>query len=343
MATIDAAVERFTNDLKIGAAACTVQTYATGLRAFVSFVGGDKPTSALTLEAIELYAAYLKTYTNPQTNKPLAPASREIYLTALSRFYSFCLRKRIIKFDTAEVEELRVMWRAYRERRQPLPHIPTQEASAKIQAEAERRVRVAKERVDTRGKGGDNWRKYLVALRNLAFMLVLKQSGIRIGEAIGLRRGDIEARKTKARTTYTLKVKGKGSKEGIAYIGRDAASALLMYFEARGDGAQFNARGTASVAVFLPHGRNAGGTVLSNQVLTRQHLESEFRDMREAAGIEEHLTPHWLRGEHADKMLKSSKRIEVVQRDLRHAHIQTTMRYTGATPQDVENEHAKVF
>ena len=79
---------------------------------------------------------------------------------------------------------------------------------------------------------------------------------------------------------------------------------------------------TRSPALFL----NSSG-----QRLTTQGIANVIAQLREAAGIERHVTPHMLRHTVATLLLRNGVDIRVVQEFLGHASIATTQRYTHVT------------
>jgi integrase/recombinase XerD len=55
------------------------------------------------------------------------------------------------------------------------------------------------------------------------------------------------------------------------------------------------------------------------------------------AGIQKDLAPHSLRHTFAANLMKSSGNLGIVQKSLRHKHIQSTMRYAHIEEEDLKN------
>ncbi len=147
-------------------------------------------------------------------------------------------------------------------------------------------------------------------LRDQALVELLYGAGLRVSEAVGLDRSGVDLEQR------FVRVLGKGSKERIVPIGRQAAAALQRYLS----------RGRPYLdkrhrpEVFL----NAQGGAL-----TRAGAFLILRKLAEAAGLEpERVHPHLLRHSFATHLLDGGADLRVVQELLGHASLQTTQVYT---------------
>jgi integrase/recombinase XerC len=144
-------------------------------------------------------------------------------------------------------------------------------------------------------------------LRDRAILELLYSCGLRAAECAGLNWTGIHEGLGVARVT------GKGSKERVVPVGREALDALRAYRSG------WDAERRDSKAVFL----NASGTRLTTRSIGRiveKHLM--------AAGIAAHATPHSLRHSFATHLLESGADLRSIQEMLGHASIATTQRYT---------------
>lgn len=71
--------------------------------------------------------------------------------------------------------------------------------------------------------------------------------------------------------------------------------------------------------------------------LTERWVQLTIKKYLRLAGIQKEITPHSLRHTFALNLLKSSGNITIVQRALRHKHIQSTMRYAHIADKEVES------
>ncbi|MBV8478906.1 MAG: tyrosine recombinase [Actinobacteria bacterium] len=148
------------------------------------------------------------------------------------------------------------------------------------------------------------------ALRDRALVELLYGAGLRVSEAVGRERGGVDLERGVVRTV------GKGSKERVVPIGREAVDALRRYL-ARGRPFLDRRR---RPELFL----NAQGGAL-----TRAGAFLILRKLAEAAGLEpERVHPHLLRHSFATHLLEGGADLRSVQEMLGHADLSTTERYT---------------
>jgi integrase/recombinase XerD len=148
------------------------------------------------------------------------------------------------------------------------------------------------------------------ALRDRALVELLYGAGLRVSEAVGLQRSAIDLEQRLVRAV------GKGSKERVVPIGREATDALRRYL-ARGRPFLDRRR---RPELFL----NAKGGAL-----TRAGAFLILRRLAGAAGLEpERVHPHLLRHSFATHLLEGGADLRSVQEMLGHADLATTELYT---------------
>ena len=147
-------------------------------------------------------------------------------------------------------------------------------------------------------------------LRDRALVELLYGAGLRVSEAVGLERAGVDLEQRLVRCL------GKGSKERIVPIGREAVEALRRYL----------ARGRPYLdkrhrpELFL----NAQGGAL-----TRAGAFLILRRLAGKAGLEpDRVHPHLLRHSFATHLLEGGADLRSVQEMLGHADLSTTERYT---------------
>jgi site-specific recombinase XerD len=146
------------------------------------------------------------------------------------------------------------------------------------------------------------------AIRNLALIDILFATGIRVGEASALNVSDFFEREG------MFKIKGKGGRDRLAFaVDEKSLQIQRNHLEAR------TKIETESSALFLNSSRRR---------LSTQGITNVVAQLRRAAGIERHVTPHMLRHTVATLLLQNDVDIRVVQEFLGHASIATTQRYT---------------
>jgi integrase/recombinase XerD len=151
------------------------------------------------------------------------------------------------------------------------------------------------------------------ALRDHALVELMYGAGLRVSEAVGLERGGVDLDDRFVRTV------GKGGKERVVPIGRQAAEALRRYL-AHGR-PQLDRRHRPEL--FL----NAKGGPL-----TRAGAFLILRRLAGKAGLEpERVHPHLLRHSFATHLLEGGADLRSVQEMLGHADLATTELYTHVT------------
>lgn len=320
MLTIEDAIQNFLRDRAIGQSAQTIETYAQGMRRLSEYLDAihHSPTraaSTLTVDHALGCARWLS------EERGIAKATLRTYLSALSRFYAYLLRERIVNLSAAEIERMREAYRQYRKGgARPLPKLPPDEAIRALIAAA-RAVKPSKRA-----------RLELARLRNIAILEALRASGMRVGELVTLKRDDLDHRQRAARVT------GKGDKQRIVYFDDAAWHAIDAYLRARNDGAR--GRALYQLPVFARHDRRASTKVLP---MTTDGVRLVFRQLARAAGIEIVMTPHSLRHAFATKVLEATGDLAVVQDLLGHASPETTRVYAKVSSKRMRDAHRAAF
>lgn len=150
-------------------------------------------------------------------------------------------------------------------------------------------------------------------LRDRALVELLYGAGLRVGEAVGLEKGGVDLDQRLVRTI------GKGGKERVVPVGRQAVEALRRYL---GRGRPHLDR-RHRPELFL----NAQGGAL-----TRAGAFLILRKLAAKAGLEpERVHPHLLRHTFATHLLEGGADLRSVQEMLGHADLATTELYTHVT------------
>lgn len=146
----------------------------------------------------------------------------------------------------------------------------------------------------------------LLVSRDLAIFELTYSCGLRVGELTGLNFGAVDLE------NHQLRVLGKGRKERILPIGRQACIALQNYFAERGPLDQHD-------PVFL---NQRGGRLTARSV--QRNLKNRLRQF----GLPADVTPHALRHSFATHLLDAGADLRVIQELLGHVSLSTTQKYT---------------
>jgi integrase/recombinase XerD len=157
------------------------------------------------------------------------------------------------------------------------------------------------------------------ALRDRALLELMYACGLRASEAIGLELRDVDLEHA------LLRARGKGSKERIVPVGREAITATAAWL--RRGRPQFV--GLAPETHLFVNQRGAG--------LTRQGLYKIVQRHARAVGLENKMSPHTLRHTFATHLLAGGCDLRALQEMLGHADIATTQIYTHLSADRLKN------
>ena len=160
-----------------------------------------------------------------------------------------------------------------------------------------------------------------LALRDRALLEVMYACGLRASEVIGLECSDVDLEEG------MLCARGKGSKERLVPVGRQAVAALRTY-SARGRPLLL-ATGVES-KLFL--NRRGSG-------LTRQGLYKIVQGHARGAGLEARMSPHTLRHSFATHLLAGGCDLRSLQEMLGHADLATTQVYTHLSAERLKDAY----
>lgn len=147
-----------------------------------------------------------------------------------------------------------------------------------------------------------------IEFRDKAIMELFYSSGLRLSELANLNLKDVKLNQAEVLVT------GKGSKQRLLPMGRQACEAIRQWIDVR---IEFNQ--ADSSALFL--------SKLGNRISVRQ-IQQRLTHWAKKQGLNNTLHPHKLRHSFASHMLESSGDLRAVQELLGHANLSTTQVYT---------------
>lgn len=160
-------------------------------------------------------------------------------------------------------------------------------------------------------------------IRDRAIMEVLYSSGVRLNELVQLTVHDVDL---KDKVLHIKK--GKGNRQRVVPIGRNAAKYLEEYLV--NIRPRYAKKNKQERRVFLT---DAGKPVTGNTIRTA------LFHYKKAAGIKKTASPHSFRRSCATHLLQQGADIRYVQKLLGHRHIKTTQLYTRVYPIDLKETH----
>ncbi len=146
--------------------------------------------------------------------------------------------------------------------------------------------------------------------RNRLLLTLIYTTGLRVSEALGIDWKDVKPRKKGGQVT----VRGKGGKVRTVLV----SEVLWQQLQAL-------PRQQGTEAVFVSKFGNR---------LDRHQLHRIIKDAAERAGINHHISTHWLRHAHACHSLENGCDIDVLMRSLGHSSLTVTSKYLHARPEE---------
>ena len=175
---------------------------------------------------------------------------------------------------------------------------------------------VAKAFVSLMDKENDHW----INLRDRAVMLLLYGSGLRISEALSLK-------KKEAPNSDWLRVKGKGNKYRDVPLLPIICEGVKEYL----DLCPYDVK--EDEPLFL--GKRGGE--LSPRIIQRR-----VENLRYELGLPSHTTPHALRHAFATHLLSAGADLRAIQQLLGHSSLSTTQRYTDVNESELLKLHKAI-
>jgi site-specific recombinase XerD len=320
--TIQRAVAQYIDSVSLARSENTAFTYRKALSAFMETLkneGLDPDKSNLndlSEDAVAWFAVAMKNH---------SPATERLRLTALAGFFEFLAAEKLAEPNLPRVRLL------IRQRgRRPGPRLPQFPRDAIEQMlEFAGSLKFAQTEYDV---------DHLRNLRDRAFIIVLGDTGLRVHEACGLRRGDLDWSEGRAM------IIGKGNRQAVVRFSKRSLNALKDYLNARAslDGA--SGKPLASLPVFARHDKGCGKHIKSMTPTSGRNIIAQR--VRQALGeaASGTITPHSFRHYFVTAVLRGSGgNLKLAQELARHRNIQVTQRYAHLSDDELDKGYYEVF
>lgn len=319
------AIDAYIDSVGLARSANTARTYRNGLKLFQSVLAEHKidpektPVSKLKEESIVWLAVALKDQ---------APTTERLYLTAASVFYEYLAAENLAPVNLPRIRLL-IRQRARRPG-QRLPQFPKDAIEQIVDAMVALHGSVYE-------GAHENETERLRELRDRAFLITLADTGLRVHEACGLRRGDVDWNEGRAI------IIGKGNKQAVVRFSQRALQALREYLSARArlDGA--SGRPLAALPVFARHDKGAGKKVKGITTATGRNIVTGRVEQILGAEAVGTVTPHSFRHYFVTRVLQSSGNLKLAQELARHTNIAVTQRYAHLNDDELDKGYYEAF
>jgi integrase/recombinase XerC len=260
----------------------TLRAYGDDVARFIGFQAAHTGGAVTDRRLAKLTPADIRAFISSRRSEGLGAGGVQRALAAVRSFYKFLAREGIL--ENAAPKAIRTP-RVRRGLPRPLAVVDAE----RVLAEA--------------GEHDVEW----LGARDTALLTLLYGAGLRISEALGLKRGDVPL-------GGTLTVLGKGSKERSIPVLPLVASALADY------AAKIPFTGAPSSPLFLSR---------RGRAMSPREAQALMQRLRGALGLNEKATPHALRHSFATHILQGGGDLRSVQELLGHASLSTTQIYTA--------------
>jgi integrase/recombinase XerC len=259
----------------------TLRAYGDDVERFLSFLNEHVGAEIGTVALKELAPADIRAFVTLRRSQGLGGRGVQRALAAIRSFFRYLAREEILDNPAP---------RSLRSPRVPrtLPRPLSVKDAARV--------------LESAGEHDVEW----LGARDVALLTLLYGVGLRISEALGLKRGD-------APLAESLSIIGKGNKERVVPVLPIVREAIDAYVKV----CPFQLAPTA--ALFLSRRGNP---------MSAREAQALMQKLRSGLGLAERATPHALRHSFATHLLAGGGDLRSVQELLGHASLSTTQTYT---------------
>lgn len=312
--TISDAIQRFLSSVRLSRSPHTASTYKNAMQSYVltlsdhRIVSDENLLSELTEDSIAWFAEDLKGY---------APTTERLYLTAVSGFYNYIAAENLKQVNLPRIRLL-IQQRA----RRPGVRLPQFPADAIDQV-----LTFSIDLIDQPVKDPSD---RLINLRDRAFLLTLADTGLRVHEACGLRRGDVDWNEGKAI------IIGKGNRQDVVRFSMRATQALQDYLRERALSDGSTGKSLSSLPLFARHDKGSGKKIKPMTTTTGRNIVSARVAETLGDAAVGTITPHSFRHYFVTRVLRSSGNLKLAQELARHRNITVTQRYAHLSNDELD-------
>jgi integrase/recombinase XerC len=321
MTTIDESIQEYRKTIRMARSDNTMKSYTNAMNTFREVLKENSidpktcPIGNLKEDAISWMADFLKNY---------SPATEQLYLVSCVRFFEFLVAENLADIN---IQRMRLLLRQ-RTRRpgQRLPQFPREEIEHILDSTNQALTIIT-----------DDPKIRLREMRDRAYLLTLADTGLRVHEACGLRRGDIDWNEGRA------VIIGKGNKQAVVRFSSRSLAALRDYLSIRAEIDGATGKPLPSLPLFARHDKGAGRKIKPITTATGRNIVKEYVKRALGEGAVGSITPHSFRHYFVTTVLRASGNLKLAQELARHASIQVTQRYAHLSNDELDKGYHDIF
>lgn len=286
-----------------GLAENTARIYRWALGWLLDWHGAERPLSSLTPDAVQRFFVYLEIeYRTPRGGR-LSSSSRQAAWVAMRSFSAWC---------AADLQLPLVV--------PSKPRGQSPEVVPFTEAELHRLLRAA-ERTQAKGEKRSFSARRPTARRDTALLMVMLDTGLRIGEVCRLQVRDVDVER--GQLLVAPYGTGRKTKRRVVYLGRQALRAVWRH-----------------VSDLPPEPAGLLFTTSAGKALTATAVDHLLRNLGDAAGVA-HVHPHRFRHTFAVEYLRNGGDVFTLQRLLGHSSLEMVRRYLALADADAATAHQR--
>jgi integrase/recombinase XerC len=259
----------------------TLRAYGDDAARFLAFLNAHLGEAVNERSLAKLSPADIRAFITVRRSQGLGAKGVQRALAAVRSFFRYLARENIL--ENAAARSVRT------------PRIARGLPRPLSEADASRAIEVA-------GEHDVEW----LGARDAALLTLLYGAGLRISEALSLRRGDVPL-------PSSLTILGKGNKERVVPLLDAVRGAIDAYAR------HIPFSGAKNSPLFLSR---------RGKAMSAREAQLVMEKLRGALGLSERATPHALRHSFATHLLANGGDLRSVQELLGHASLSTTQTYT---------------
>ena len=256
--------------------------------------------------------------------KGYSASSEQLYITAAKGYLEYLIAEDLSNINLSKVKLL--IKQRTRKPGKRLPQFPTDDILKILNIVENNQI-----------AGLNDDKNKLRALRDMAFLLTLADTGLRVHEACALRRGDIDWNEGKAL------VIGKGNRQAVVRFSKRSQQALRAYLQERSTIDGHSGKQLGSLPLFARHDKGAGKKVKPITTTTGRNIVTmRVREIlgEDAVGT---ITPHSFRHYFVTRVLAVTGNLKLAQNLARHKNIAVTQRYAHLSNDELDKGYWEVF
>lgn len=318
--TIQEAIEHYLKQIKRGKSKNTAVAYQRGLKAFAECLAESKEAIDLAHTDITLLSPlWVEAFLDQLRHQSIA--TEHLYTTAVASFYRYVAAQDWASLNLSTLAFQLNQRRSQGRRLHIFPEEKLERLLENMKAYADRPFKLGYEK--------------LAAYRDRALLVTLADTGLRVSEACGLKKGDIDWEKGRAI------IIGKGDKQAVVRFSDRALRYIEAYLDQRLKLDQ--QQGKQSVLpLFARHDKRASKKVLPMSARTAENIVTDHVVRVLGEATRGTITPHTFRHYFVTRVVRQHD-IAVAQKLARHESINTTSGYTHLSDHEIDEAYAEMF